>query len=73
MMVDVGYGRKQLQQYHGVYDGFEHQWLQTFKNLPIGKTNCDEFKFVAYSWLVSPHFTILSWIFEGLQNNWHFP
>lgn len=47
MMVDVGYGRKWLQQYHGVYNGFEHQLVQTFMNLPIGKTNHDEFKFVA--------------------------
>jgi hypothetical protein len=36
--------------------------VQTFKNLPIAKAECDEFEHVTSNWLVNFHFSIPSLI-----------
>jgi hypothetical protein len=39
--------------------------VQTFKNLPTTKIDCDEFEQTTNNWLVSFHFPLQNWILQG--------
>ncbi len=62
VMVDTGDGWKEIQEYLAIYNAFKHLRMQTFKKLPITKTNHVKFDLHVDNWLISLHFLTLSWI-----------
>jgi hypothetical protein len=60
VMVAMGDGWKKLQEYHVIYNAFEHLWMQIFKKVSMTKINNAKFDLYVDNWLVSLHFLTLS-------------
>jgi hypothetical protein len=53
IMLDEGFGQKQLQQYLNDYNFILDLWLETFVNLPVAKDERKHFDLCCSSWMVS--------------------